>query len=66
MEIIGTPTVQYDDKEVIVQHIESGLWMSYKTYQVKKPGVGLVEEKQVILHEEGTKLFLLRFMFQNY
>ena len=53
LEIIGVATVQYDDKEVIVQHIESGLWMSYKTYQVRKPGVGLVEEKQVILHEEG-------------
>ena len=53
LEIIGTPIVKYDDKEVIVQHIESGLWLSYKTYQVKKPGVGLVEEKQVILHEEG-------------
>ena len=24
-----------------------------KTYQVKKKGVGLVEEKQLILHEEG-------------
>ena len=53
LEIIGVATVQYDDKEVIVQHIESGLWMSYRTYQVRKPGVGLVEEKQVILHEEG-------------
>ena len=26
---------------------------SQKTYQVKKKGVGLVEEKQLILHEEG-------------
>ena len=25
----------------------------WQTYQVKKKGVGLVEEKQVILHEEG-------------
>ena len=30
LEIIGVATVQYDDKEVIVQHIESGLWLSYK------------------------------------
>lgn len=53
LEIIGSPSIQYDNTEVIIQHIESGLWMSYKTYQVKKKGVGLVEEKQVILHEEG-------------
>ena len=36
-----------------MQHIESGLWMSYKSYQVRKKGIGLVEMKQVILHEEG-------------
>ena len=38
---------------VWLQHIESGLWMSYKSYQVRKKGIGLVEMKQVILHEEG-------------
>lgn len=27
--------------------------MKFQTYQVKKKGVGLVEEKQVVLHEEG-------------
>ena len=27
--------------------------MSYKSYQVRKKGIGLVEVKQVILHEEG-------------
>ncbi len=53
LEVIGTPQVQYDETNVILQHLESGLWLSYKTYQVKKKGVGLVEEKQVILHEEG-------------
>ena len=34
LEVIGTPSVQYDDTNVIIQHIESGLWLSYKTYQV--------------------------------
>ena len=34
LEVIGTPSVQYDDTSVIIQHIESGLWLSYKTYQV--------------------------------
>ena len=30
LEIIGSPSVIYDDCTVIVQHIDSGLWMSYK------------------------------------
>ena len=34
LEVIGTPSIQYDDTNVIIQHIESGLWLSYKTYQV--------------------------------
>ena len=53
LEVIGVPNVYYDDTTVIIQHIETGIWLSYKTYQVKKKGVGLVEEKQIILHEEG-------------
>ncbi|XP_023320280.1 ryanodine receptor isoform X3 [Eurytemora carolleeae] len=53
LEIIGVPNVRYDDVSVIAQHIETGYWLSYKAYQVKKKGVGLVEEKRVLLHEEG-------------
>ena len=31
LEVIGSPAVvQYDDTTVILQHIESGLWLSYK------------------------------------
>ena len=30
LEVIGTPSIQYDDTNVILQHIESGLWFSYK------------------------------------
>ncbi len=45
------------------------LWLSYKTYQVKKKGVGLVEQKQVILHEEGRMddaITFSRFMFYTF
>ena len=45
--------MRYDDVTVIAQHMETGFLLSYKAYQVKKKGVGLVEEKRVILHEEG-------------
>lgn len=53
LEVIGSPIIKYGDTTVIVQHCESGLWLSYKSYETKKKGVGKVEEKQAILHEEG-------------
>ena len=74
LEVLGTPIIKYGDSTVIVQHVETSLWLSYKvsatlnitylqwiiwvlinlqTYETKKKGVGKVEEKQAILHEEG-------------
>ncbi|XP_063919785.1 ryanodine receptor isoform X1 [Zophobas morio] len=53
LEVIGTAIIKYGDSTVIVQHSESGLWLSYKSYETKKKGVGKVEEKQAVLHEEG-------------
>ena len=53
LEVIGVPNVRYDDVTVIAQHIDTGFWLSYKAYQVRKKNVGLVEEKRLILHEEG-------------
>lgn len=53
LEIIGSPIIKYGDSTVIMQHAESSLWLSYKSYETKKKGVGKVEEKQAILHEEG-------------
>ena len=32
LEVIGTASIQYDDTNVILQHIESGLWFSYKVH----------------------------------
>ncbi|XP_046400098.1 ryanodine receptor isoform X3 [Ischnura elegans] len=53
LEVIGAAIIKYGDSTVIVQHSETGLWLSYKSYETKKKGVGKVEEKQAILHEEG-------------
>ncbi|XP_050357867.1 ryanodine receptor isoform X13 [Nymphalis io] len=53
LEVIGAPIIKYGDSTVIVQHSETGLWLSYKSYETKKKGLGKVEEKQAILHEEG-------------
>ncbi|KAG8232313.1 hypothetical protein J437_LFUL009412 [Ladona fulva] len=53
LEVIGAAIIKYGDSTVIVQHSETGLWLSYKSYETKKKGLGKVEEKQAILHEEG-------------
>ncbi|UYV64349.1 RYR2 [Cordylochernes scorpioides] len=52
-EVIGSPLIKYGDTTVFLQHLETGLWISYKTYETKKKGVGKVEEKQAIMSEEG-------------
>ncbi len=48
-EVIGSPLIKYGDTTVFLQHLETGLWLSYRTYETKKRGVGKVEEKQVII-----------------
>lgn len=30
LEVIGAPIIKYGDSTVIVQHSETGLWLSYK------------------------------------
>lgn len=46
-EVIGSPLIKYGDTSIIVQHLETGFWLSYRSYETKKRGVGRVEEKQV-------------------
>ncbi|XP_043283357.1 ryanodine receptor isoform X10 [Venturia canescens] len=53
LEVIGKPIIKYGDSTVIMQHCATCLWVSYKSYETKKKGVGKVEEKQAVLHEEG-------------
>lgn len=53
LEVIGSPIIKYGDSTVLLQHSETGLWLTYKSYETKKKGVGKVEEKQAVLHEEG-------------
>ncbi|XP_035212318.1 ryanodine receptor-like isoform X2 [Stegodyphus dumicola] len=52
-EVLGSPLIKYGDTTVFLQHQETGLWLSYRTYETKKRGVGKVEEKQAIMSEEG-------------
>lgn len=30
LEVLGTPIIKYGDSTVIVQHVETSLWLSYK------------------------------------
>ncbi|KAL1124812.1 hypothetical protein AAG570_001433 [Ranatra chinensis] len=53
LEVIGAPIIKYGDSTVLVQHLETSLWLTYKSFETKKKGVGKVEEKQAVLHEEG-------------
>lgn len=50
---MGPPTIKYGDTLVYIQHVKSGCWVSYTTYETKKRGVGKIEEKKACLLAEG-------------
>lgn len=52
-EGMGTPDIKYGDSVIYVQHVASSLWLSYRTYETKKQGVGKVEVKQALMLAEG-------------
>jgi ryanodine receptor 2 len=52
-ETMGQPIIKYGDTLVYMQHVKTGWWLSYQTYETKKRGVGKVEEKKAALHAEG-------------
>ena len=57
-EGMGTADIKYGDSLVYMQHMKTGLWLSYQTFETKKRGVGRVEEKKV------HNLLLYKSMFQ--
>uniref|UniRef100_X1Z8I7 Ryanodine receptor n=1 Tax=Capitella teleta TaxID=283909 RepID=X1Z8I7_CAPTE len=52
-EGMGTADIKYGDSLVYLQHMKTGLWLSYQTFETKKRGVGRVEEKKVVVMVEG-------------
>lgn len=44
---MGHADLKYGDSVVFIQHEDSGLWLSYITFETKKRGIGRVEEKKV-------------------
>ncbi|XP_013392082.1 ryanodine receptor [Lingula anatina] len=52
-EGMGTADIKYGDSIVFLQHCQTGLWLSYQTFETKKKGVGRVEEKKAVMLVEG-------------
>ena len=46
-EGMGHADLKYGDSVVFIQHADTGLWLSYVTFETKKRGIGRVEEKKV-------------------
>ena len=46
-EGMGSADISYGDTVVYFQHIKTGNWLSYQTFETKKRGVGRVEMKKV-------------------
>ena len=69
---MGTGDIKYGDTFVFLQHMKTGLWLSYQTFETKKRGVGRVEEKKarkvfIIApprsRDVQNRFFLFRFGF---
>ncbi|EDL27848.1 mCG131207 [Mus musculus] len=52
MEGMGVPEIKYGDSVCFVQHVASGLWVTYKAQDAKTSRLGPLKRK-VILHQEG-------------
>lgn len=60
-EVIGVPMIKYGDTSFFIQHVDSQMWLSYRSYETKKRNIGRVEEKQAILSAEGKMDDCLEF-----
>ena len=60
-EVIGVPMIKYGDSSFFIQHMDTQMWLSYRSYETKKRGIGRVEEKQAILSAEGKMDDCLEF-----
>ncbi|KAM3606327.1 uncharacterized protein V6R79_014397 [Siganus canaliculatus] len=49
---MGTPEIHYGDSNCYVQHVDSGLWLTYQAIDAKSTRMGVAQRK-AILHSEG-------------
>ncbi|KAM9587622.1 ryanodine receptor 1 isoform 3-T3 [Morphnus guianensis] len=52
VEGMGTPEIKYGESLCFVQHVASGLWLTYAAADTKAMRLGLLKRK-AILHQEG-------------
>ncbi|XP_065815894.1 ryanodine receptor 2 [Labrus bergylta] len=52
MEGMGTPEIKYGDSICFVQHVNSGLWLTYQATDAKTTRM-VVAQRKAILHSEG-------------
>ncbi|XP_077359216.1 ryanodine receptor 2 [Festucalex cinctus] len=49
---MGTPEIKYGDSVCYIQHVDSGLWLTYQTADAKSARIGDVQRK-ALMHHEG-------------
>ncbi|CAJ1067174.1 ryanodine receptor 2 [Xyrichtys novacula] len=52
VEGMGIPRIKYGDSVCYVQHVKSGLWLTYQATDAKSTRIGVAQRK-AILHSEG-------------
>ncbi|KAI1722893.1 RIH domain-containing protein [Ditylenchus destructor] len=52
-EGMGAATIRYGETDAFIRHVQGEVWLTYKTSEVTKKGLGKVEEKKAIVHSEG-------------
>ncbi|XP_051926912.1 ryanodine receptor 2 isoform X3 [Hippocampus zosterae] len=49
---MGTPDIKYGDSVCYIQHVDTGLWLTYQTADAKSARIGDVQRK-ALMHHEG-------------
>uniref|UniRef100_A0A670XZ75 Ryanodine receptor 2 n=1 Tax=Pseudonaja textilis TaxID=8673 RepID=A0A670XZ75_PSETE len=49
---MGTPEIKYGDSVCFIQHVDTGLWLTYQSVDAKSVRMGSVQRK-AIMHHEG-------------
>ncbi|XP_008336291.2 ryanodine receptor 2-like [Cynoglossus semilaevis] len=49
---MGVPEIKYGDSNCLVQHVDSGLWLTYQSSSAVSSRMGVTQRKAV-LHGEG-------------
>lgn len=64
-EGMGSADLKFGESTAFFQHLATGRWLSYQTFETKKRGLGRVEEKRAVLLAEvgACSFFAAQFYF---